>query len=159
MHIERLLLPIIGEQIDQEAATLATELVRPSHGRIYVLYVISVPWEYPVDAELPQETAKGERLLDHVEQLLKEKKCDVTAELLQARNVGTAVVTEAVDREVDLILMGMSFKRRHGIFYMGDEVPYVLESAPCPVLVMRESMPSEDSPHADIETMVSWRGT
>ena len=155
MQIERLLLPLRGDPVDEEAAILASDLLRSAHGRVYALYVISVPWEYPVDAELPTETAKGEEALRRVEQLLHDRKCEVTAELLQARDVGAAVVAEAMEREVDLVLLGMAYKRRHGIFSMGDEVPYILKNAPCPVLVLREPMPSEAAATEDSEAAVS----
>ena len=145
--------------MDEEAALLASDLLRPTHGRVYALYVIAVPWDHPVDAELSAETAKGEEALRRVEQILHDRKCEVTAELLQARDVGAAVVTEAVDREVDLVLLGMAYKRRHGIFSMGDEVPFILKSAPCPVLVLREPMPSETAAAQGGEAAASGRET
>ena len=143
MHVERLLLPLTGHGVDDDAAALAGDLVRAVHGRVYALYVIDVPQQFPVDAELPEETARAEEVLRRVEESLHARKCEVTAEFLQARDIGPAVVTEAVEREVDLILLGMPYRRRHGLFSMGDAVPYILRSAPCPVLVLREPIPPD----------------
>ena len=143
MQIERLLLPLTGHPVDDQAAQLAGDLVHATHGRIYALFVIEVPQQHPVDAELPEETARGEQVLARVEQLLQARKCEVTAEFLQAREMGPAVVTEAMEREVALIILGMPYMRRHGLFSMGEAIPYILKSAPCPVLVLREPIPTD----------------
>ena len=140
MQVSRLLLPLKGEEVDQEVMRLAADLVRPSEGHIYALYVIKAPRSQPVDADLPVEMARGEAVLDGVEKRLRELKCTVTAEFLQAREVGPAVIREAQERDVDLVLLGMPYRRRHGFFSLGRTVPYVLENAPCPVIVVREPM-------------------
>jgi nucleotide-binding universal stress UspA family protein len=51
--------------------------------------------------------------------------------------VGTAIVDEALEREVDLIVMGIGFKRKFGEFDMGHTAPYVLKNAPCRVWLAR----------------------
>lgn len=119
---------------------LAADLVRPTQGHIYALYVIRAPRSQPVDADFPVEVARGEAVLDDVEKRLRELKCAVTAEFLQAREVGPAVIQEAQERDVDLVVLGMPYRRRHGLFSLGRTVPYVLENAPCPVIVVREPM-------------------
>ena len=140
MRVSRLLLPLNGEEVDEEAMDLAADLVRPSQGHIYALYVIQAPRSHPVDADFPEEVARGEAVLGRVEERLRELKCTVTAEFLQAREVGPAVIREAQERDVDLVLLGKPYRRRHGRFSLGRTVPYVLEHAPCPVLVLREPM-------------------
>jgi nucleotide-binding universal stress UspA family protein len=51
--------------------------------------------------------------------------------------VGTAIVDEALEREVDLIVMGISYKRKFGEFDLGHTAPYVLKNAPCRVWIAR----------------------
>ena len=55
---------------------------------------------------------------------------------------------EAIEREADLILLGMHYKRRHGSFSMGQTVPYIMANAPCQVLVLRGAHPAEPVPAA-----------
>jgi len=143
MQINRLLFPFKGTAIDQQAVSLAASLVKAEGGHVYALYVIEVSREHPVDADLPDEIARGEIALRKVEELLKEYKCDVTAEFLQARDAGPAVIKESLERQADLILLGMPYSRRFGIFSMGHAVPYILENASCSVLVLREPMTAE----------------
>jgi nucleotide-binding universal stress UspA family protein len=59
----------------------------------------------------------------------------VETEMLQARDVGSAIIEEAKKHEVDLILIGISYKKHFGQFCLGDIVPYVLENAACRVII------------------------
>jgi hypothetical protein len=46
-------------------------------------------------------------------------------------------VDEALEREVDLIVMGIGYKRKFGEFDMGRTAPYVMKNAPCRVWLAR----------------------
>ena len=148
MHIKRLLLPLKGQRVDHDTLRLASDLVRHEHGSICLLYVIEVPREYPVDAELPAEASKCENVLQSAEEFLKSQKIKVETEMLQARDAGPAVVREAQERDVDAILLGLSYRRRHDSITLGGVTPYIMEHSLCPVLVYREVMPKEAAPKA-----------
>lgn len=137
MRPRRILLAVLGDPTEDDLLRLACDLVRPSKGTIYALYVIEVPRQFPVDAEMAEEVARGDEVLRRVERALAGMKCSVAAELLQARDAGAAIVKEAVEREVDHILMGVSYRQRFGAFSLGRTITYVLQEAPCPVLVVR----------------------
>jgi nucleotide-binding universal stress UspA family protein len=64
--------------------------------------------------------------------------------LLQARDVGAALVDEASERDADLLVVGLPFRKRFGgEFAVGRTIPYVLKNAPCAVWVVREPIPEE----------------
>ena len=129
---------VTGNQSDEEIVRLACELVDSKKGRVYILYVIEVERGLPVDAEIGPATAKGEEVLKHVEQVARPYKCPTEAEMVQARQAGLAVVQEAVEKNVDTILLGIPYREAYGSFSMGETVPYVLKNAPCRVIVWRE---------------------
>ncbi len=62
----------------------------------------------------------------------------IQAEILRARDAGPAVVQEAEEREVEAIVMAMPYKKHHGMFSLGQTVPYILKNASCPVLLWRK---------------------
>ena len=72
-----------------------------------------------------------------MEKLGKEYQANIEAEILQAREAGPAVVQEAVDREVEAIVVGSPYKRAYGVFSLGKTVPFILKNSPCPVLLWR----------------------
>lgn len=138
MEIAKILVPVNGERVDEEVVKLACTIAKRRKGKVYVVYVIQVKRALPLDAEIEPETQKGEELLKRAERVADELDYQVDTDLLQAREVGPALVDEAVERGVDLILMGIGYKKLFGEFNLGSTVPYVLKNAPCRVLLWRE---------------------
>ena len=134
-----------GQSSDDDAVKLACELVNPQKGNLYIAYVIEVERSLPVDAEIAPATAKGEEVLTHMEEVAKPYRCTTQAELLQSRQAGLAVVQEAVDKQVDAIVLGLPYREVYGTFSMGDTVPYVLKNAPCRVILWRDLIPGSPS--------------
>ena len=73
-----------------------------------------------------------------VETIAEEEDYEVETDILQARDAGPAIVDEAVERGVDLILMGFSYKRHFGQYSLGQVVPFVLKNSPCPVILYQQ---------------------
>ncbi len=138
MEFHKILVPVIGTEADEEAIKLACGLAKKNKGQIWAVYVIAVKRALPLNAEIESEIRKAEGILNHIESVAEEQDCEVETDLLQAREVGPAIVDEAAEREVDLILMGVTYKRRFGQFTLGDVVPYVLKNAPCRVILYHQ---------------------
>ena len=52
---------------------------------------------------------------------------------------------EAIEREVNTILLGINYEKPFGEFSLGDTLPYVLKYAPCSVLIYREPIPTKET--------------
>jgi nucleotide-binding universal stress UspA family protein len=87
---------------------------------------------------------RAEVVLEHVEQVAKAARGTIETEILQARAAGVALVDEAVVRGVDLIVLGIPYRKPLGDFQIGTTPQYVLKHAPCPVWLCREAMPDEN---------------
>ena len=138
MEFHKILVSVRGTEADEEAIRLACRLAKKDKGKIYAVYVITIKRTLPLNAELESEIRKAEGMLDHIEGVAEEQDYEVETDLLQAREAGPAIVDEAVEREVDLILMGVTYGRRFGQFSLGDVVPYVLKNAPCRVILYHQ---------------------
>ena len=138
-----LLAVVDGQGSDDGVVDLAIHLLNQQTGRLYILYVIEVSRQLPVDAEIPDEASKGEEILQRFQERAAEYKFETQAEILQSRRTGFAVVQEAVDRGVDAIVLGAPYKYVHGSFSPGDTASYVLKNAPCRVVVSRDVVPSQ----------------
>jgi nucleotide-binding universal stress UspA family protein len=138
MRLERILVAVSGKDADAEAVKLACVLAKKPKAKIYVVYVIEVKRSLPLDAVIESEIAKAEKILASAEEIASDKDYEVETALIQGRDAGPAIVDEAMEKEVDLILMGFTYKKRFGVFNLGRVIPYVLEEAPCRVLLYRE---------------------
>jgi len=138
MEFPKILVPVTGTKADEEAIKLACRLAKKDRGKIWAVYAITVKRALPVDAEIESEIRKGEGILDHIESVAEEQDYEVETDLLQARDAAPSIIDEAVERGVDLILMGVTYQRRFGQFSLGSVVPYVLKNAPCRVILYHQ---------------------
>jgi len=105
------------------------------------VHIISIDRSLPLDAELTNEVRKAEDILKRAEKVALERGFEIETDLLQARSAGPSIVDEAMERKTDLIVMGLTYKRRFGQFSLGDVTPYVLKNAPCPVILYHQYLP------------------
>jgi nucleotide-binding universal stress UspA family protein len=138
MEFKRVLVPVVGNEADAEAMKLACRLAKKDKGKVWAVSVVAVKRALPLDAEIDSEIQNAENVLDAVENVAEEEDYEVETDVLQARDAGPAIIDEAVERGVDLILMGVKYKRRFGQFNVGSVVPYVLKNAPCPVILYQQ---------------------
>jgi len=137
MEYRNILVPVAGTEADDEAMKLACWLAKKDRGKIWTVYVITIKRALPLEAEIDSEMHKAEEILDHIERVAEEEEYEVDTDVLQAREAGPAIIDEAVERKVDLILIGIKQKKRFGQFSLGNVAPYVLKNAPCPVLLLQ----------------------
>jgi len=138
MEFHKILVPVVGTEADEEAIRLACQLAKKGRGKIWAVYVIAIKRALPLEAEIEPEIEIAEGILDHIEMVAEEQDGEVETDVIQAREVGPAIIDEAVERGVDLILMGVKYKRRFGQFSLGSVVPYVLKNSPCPVILYHQ---------------------
>lgn len=130
-------MPIRGTDADDEAVRLACALAQKAKAKLYVAHVIEVERSLPLDAEVDSELEKAEEVLTRAEDVAADVGYDIDTDLLQARDAGPGIVEEARQREVDLIIMGVGYKKRLGEFDLGETIGHVLKEAPCQVLLYR----------------------
>ena len=135
MEAKRVLVPVRGSDADEETMRLACQLAKKAKGKVWAVSVVAIKRALPLDAEIESELKKAEDILNKAEEVAEEEDYEVETDVLQAREVGPAIVDEAVERGVDLIVMGISYKQRFGQFSLGNVVPYVLKNSPCPVML------------------------
>jgi nucleotide-binding universal stress UspA family protein len=138
MPFNRVIAVVTDDPSDINTVTRAADIVRDDRGKLFVIYVIKVQRALPLDAEIEDQIARGEQVLHRSERLARLPRSDIDSQLLQARDIGPAVVHEAVVRDADAIVIGTSYPTDYGSFSLGSDIPYVLEHAPCDVILWRE---------------------
>ncbi len=134
----RILVSIDGGPQDEELLAIACDLARSAHAKLHAVHVIEVKRALPLETDLPAEIEKGEILLQRAEEIARKTHQEIETELLQARDAGTAIVEEAERRAIDLIVIGLKYRKRFDQFHLGSTVMYVLKNSSCRVCVWRE---------------------
>jgi len=135
---KQILVPVSGTGADVETVKLACRLAKKDKGKVWAVSVVAIKRALPLDAEIESEVKKAEEILDKAEAVAGEEDYEIETDVLQAREVGPAIVDEAVERGVSLILMGITYKQSFGQFSLGNVVPYVLKNSPCPVILYQQ---------------------
>lgn len=144
LQVRKILVPIKGESVDIEALRWAGEMAKRDKGTVYAVHILEVDRSLPLNAPINSDLEQGQSVCELIEEIAHMSKYPVETEILQAREAGPAIVDEACEREVDLIVVGMSYKQKFGEFSMGEVAPYVLKNAPCMVWLYREKMPPRE---------------
>ena len=138
LTFDRILVPLSGTEADDAALRLSAVLLSGTAGEAILLHVIEVPLEHELDVQDPASVSFADEALSHGEAFLAEHEIRVETGIAQARAAGAAIVDEAVERAVDLIVMGLRYKKRFGGGWdAGRTVPYVMRNSTAPVWCLR----------------------
>ena len=142
MQFKRILIALSGTAVDPDVVRLAAALAKPGKAQVVAVHVIEVRWNLALDAVLDEELERGEQLLEGAAKIGQQAGIQLETEVLQAREAAAAIVDSARERQCDLIIIGMPYRRRLGRVYVGRTVQTVYVKAPCAVLAYRQEEPS-----------------
>ena len=131
----QILVPIVGSHVTDVMMVLACQLATEKKSSIDGLYVIEVPLNLPLDAKLTRERAKADETLKAAALIASQFKVKFTPHIVAARQAGRAIVEEATLRRSEVIILGTIRKRRIRDQVFGRTSDYVLDHAPCEVLL------------------------
>ena len=140
----RAVIALNGGSSDARIVRLVAEQARHTKAELITVHVLEIDWTLPLDADVAGRSEDVQRVLDAAEEIAEESKVTLEPVLLQARDVGAAIVDEAVERGADLLVVGLPYRKRFGgEFAIGRTIPYVLQNAPCAVWVVRDPISEE----------------
>jgi APA family basic amino acid/polyamine antiporter len=133
-----IVVPVVRTPESEEALVAAARLASERGSRIAIMHVVEVPLHMPLDADMPEEEAEADALLDDAEALVERYGVPVVTRLVRARAAGEAIVDEVQSRAAEVVALGAPRRRRFGperqaVF--GRTVDYVLKAAPTRVLL------------------------
>jgi len=138
LEFRSILVPIAPGYASDEAMDFACRLAAERRASIVAFTAIEVPLDLPLDTELPEEVQEANEQLDEARAIGDSYGVRVTGRIARTRNIGRAIVDEAIRRHSEIIVMAgpRRVRLQHGrrqIF--GDAVDFVLRHAPCRVMV------------------------
>jgi nucleotide-binding universal stress UspA family protein len=142
----RAVVALSGHPNGMRLIRLVAELARHHKADLVGVHVVEVDWSMPLDVDVAGRSEEIQQVLDLAEGTAEEAGVKLESVLLQARDVGAALVDEAVERDADLLVVGLAYRTKFGgDFAMGRTIPYILKNAPCAVWVVREPIQEENS--------------
>ena len=140
----RAVVALNGGSSDARIVRLVADYARPIKAELIAIHVVEIDWTLPLDADIAGRSEDVQRVLDTAESVAEDYKMTLEPVLLQARDVGAAIVDETTDQGADLLVVGLPFRKRFGgEFAIGRTIPYILQNAPCTVWVVRDPITEE----------------
>ncbi|MFH1454566.1 MAG: universal stress protein [Armatimonadota bacterium] len=137
--MKKILVAVDGTGFSDDVVKTASKLAKLEKAKLFIVYVFEVPQALPLDAEVPEESEKADKVLNHAAEIAEEFGLDVEIDMIHARTIGPGIVDEAKDLDIDMIMIGMSHKPRFGEIFFGSTVNYVLKNSTIPVLLLKET--------------------
>ena len=135
----RILVPVNGKPATERTFRWTCRMARQERAEIHAVYVMEVPLNQSLESEQAQAIVKGEEILATIDAIAyEERHREVQGKLLRSRNAGPALVQEAEDRRMDLIVLGIPYRRRFGSCHIGTTASYIFANASCRVLLLRD---------------------
>jgi APA family basic amino acid/polyamine antiporter len=150
-----ILVPIFGEELDDDivgtAGRLAAEHAEEGDGGavLEAIYVFEIPMSLPIDARVPDERVdQARRFLARAKEVGEEYEgVEVATAMVRGRSAGAAIVSEAKRRGVEAIVLAaeeptrvlggaiLGGRGRARDRFVGETTRYVVEKAPCKVIL------------------------
>jgi APA family basic amino acid/polyamine antiporter len=136
LEYRSILVPLAPGRETEEAIDIACRLAAERGARVAALAAVEVPLELPLDAQLPEDEALANKLLDHARTIGDSYGVDILGRLARGRYAGRAIVDEAERRGSEIIVMGSSRRRTRPAGVFGKTTDFVLKHSPCRVMVV-----------------------
>ena len=139
----RVVIALNGSPADVLVIRTGCEIAKQQKAELVAVHVMEVDWRHDLTEVVPGSTEKASAILDLAEAAAERSHVTLKSQLLQARDVGAALVDEATALDADLLVLGLPYRTRFGgEFAVGHVVPYILQNAPMTVFVAREPIPA-----------------
>ena len=159
-----ILVPVLGTRLDDDivgtAGRLAAEQAEEGDGAVLeALYVFEIPMSLPIDARVPDERVQAaKRALARAKEVGEEYEgVEVATAMVRGRTAGQAIVAEARRRGVEAIVLAaeeptrirggaiLGGRGRARDRFVGETTRYVVEKAPCRVILTAPPAGQEDT--------------
>jgi basic amino acid/polyamine antiporter, APA family len=131
-----ILVPMKLGAIGEEMVATAVKLAQDRRALVEAVYVIRVPLDRALEADLTDQEEAAAASLAEARILGADHGVDVRGETIRARSIGEAIVGQAQRRGNDLIVLGSAPRWRRQSRFFSPTVEFVLRKAPCEVLVV-----------------------
>lgn len=139
--IKKILVPTVGEPYSERGVELACRLGDEQEAEILLVYVIEVPRTMPLSIPLAEAENRANAALERAESIVKLRGLPSQRLIQRARLAGEEIARIARDRDVDMIVLGISPEQGLRREFLGRTSDIVLRHSPCEVII--DKLPKE----------------
>jgi nucleotide-binding universal stress UspA family protein len=142
---KRILVPVDGSSATDNAFRWACQIAKHSKAELHAIYIEEVPLEFALDTKFTNEDNQGEHVLHNIEAIADHEKYKVKAQLLRARQRGPAIVLDAEERNMEIIILGLPSHSTFTSSRISNVSRYLLDHSHCQVVIWRERVSQKEA--------------
>ncbi len=133
----KVLVPMKLGDIGEEMVATAIALAKERGSSVEAVFVVRVPRAFPLEGALPEDVRRrADASLAEARALGEENGVEILTRTVVARSIGHAIVEDAREHGIDLIVLGSSPRWRRQSRFFSPTVDHILRHAHCEVLVV-----------------------
>lgn len=127
----------VGLKTLEEAVPLTDLACRfGAHGaRLFLMHVIELPDITPLDADVPDLEAQGQKILKAAARVAQHSGMRVVAQVARAHSAGAAILDELKVNRVDLLVLGSHRRKTLREVFFGTTHDHLARRAPCEIVL------------------------
>ena len=110
-RFRRAVVALNGGPSDGRIVSLVADQAPTQKAEVVAVHVVEIDWTLPLDADIAGRSEEVQRVLDIAKSVAEEYEVTLEPVLLQARDVGAAIVDESIERGADLLVVGTSLSQ------------------------------------------------
>ena len=134
---QSILVTLSGSSNDEKSIELAKNLIEKKSGTLTFVHVLEIDLKTPLDAEIQEKTNHGDKILSSIFKKHNIEGYNYKAILLQARNAGPAIISEASNQSAEAIIISKNKNLEQNIVDLSKTTKYVLTNSECDVLFIQ----------------------
>ena len=138
METRKIMVALRDPESIETLMELACQMAEGRDKELTAVHVVEIAPGLPLDADEEILDRPGKQILSLARCVASEKfSQEISTQLVRARHSREAIVGQAQDQGVDLLIIGYHQKHGYGLgeMFLGSTVKYVAEHAPCRVIV------------------------
>ena len=144
MLFQNILIPYDGSRFANHAFKVALDIGKRYNSKITVITILSThmigSWYVDnriADAELRGQTKAARKHFEKLASIAKKSGISLNSKIIEAQNVGKAIVNYAKSRKIDLVVMGSHGRTGWDKLILGSVANGVSNRIHCPVLIVK----------------------
>ena len=103
--------------------------------RLLLVHVIELPDITPLEADVPDLEAQGQKILRAAARVARRSRMKVTTRIVRAHSAGGALLDDLKEEKIELAVLGYHHGRTLGEVLLGTTAKHLATHAPCHVLM------------------------
>lgn len=134
-QIKRILVPTIGSTYSERGIELACRLGIEQKATILLVNIIEVPLSLPLGAELPEEAARAQKVLEQGKGIVETHQLLAETRLERARHAAEKIVDMVHKESLELVVLGLLPKMGGVENIIGRTTETLLRRLPCEIII------------------------